>query len=293
MFERLINDINKKAKEKQDTVILDLPNNTIFNNNLLFLNIENGNIDRMEDSKLYDMIRMSYHELLERIFNTKDIVYIKAFTNPKLLQVLIQVMSDVVVSYSDKIYCNKLAYDYITLDNHDNYIKSLLLSLARVVNKDLLPGLLGIGLDQDLATCLTIARFSSFDIRINVKRVNFIIMTQSGMTEQKVVYIFEKLYDSFTSVFETSMFETLDEEQEWITDEIKENFSTISLVLLDILSNMETKNILYVLETYAKDWELVHDCKPVRFNINNISDDYIRIKNVFPILKQRGIKLPE
>jgi len=265
-----------------------------INNSVLFDAIENNKLDSISDSDLYKMVCGAHLELFRRIMS-KDSRYVTSVLNVKLLNVLIQVATNIPLSLEERICCNKIVYDYMTYEGADEFMKGLVLSLAKAINKDIIPGLCGLGLDVNLAIFLACARFSSTDIAVCVKRVNFIIITQPSvvMSEQIILNIFEKLYDKFTEVFETCMLETINNEEEWVTDDMDENFSRISLVLLDILNVMPSQSIIHVLRSYCDDYELLHAGSPVRFDITNIAaGDYGRILECIAFLQGSGKKFP-
>lgn len=277
----------------QPSVDVNLLNYAGINNSVLFDAIENDRLDSVSDSDLYKMVCGAHLELFRRIMS-QDSRYVTSVLNVKLLNVLIQVATNIPLSMEERICCNKIVYDYTTYEGADEYMKGLVLSLAKAINKDIIPGLCGLGLDVNLAIFLACARYSSMDISVCVKRVNFIIITQPSiiMTEQMILNIFEKLYEKFTEVFETCMLEVLDDEAEWVTESIDENFSTINLVLLDILNVMPAQSIIHVLRSFCDDYELLYKDHPVRFNIKNISGDYYRITECIEYLESIGKKIP-
>lgn len=278
----------------QPAVDVNLLNSAAINNAVLFNAIENGNLDSISDSDLYKMVCGAHLELFRRIMS-QDSRYVTSVLNIKLLNILIQVATNLPLSMEERICCNKIVYDYMTYEGANDHMKGLVLSLAKAINKDIIPGLCGLGLDVNLSVFLACARFSSADTSVCVKRVNFIIITQPSivMTEQMILGIFEKLYDKFTEVFETCMLEVLDSDAEWVNDNIEENFSTINLVLLDILNVMPTQSIIHVLRSYCDDYDLLHKGAPVRFDISAIAiGDYGRIVNCIDYLVSIGKKIP-
>lgn len=292
IFGKFVADVNNAGI--QPTVDVNLLNYAGINNSVLFDAIENGTLDSLSDSDLYKMVCGAHLELFRRIMS-KDSRYVTSVLNVKLLNILIQVATNIPLSMEERICCNKIVYDYMTYEGADEYMKGLVLSLAKAINKDIIPGLCGLGLDINLCIFLACARFSSMDISVCVKRVNFIIITQPKiiMTEQMILSIFEKLYDKFTEVFETCMLETMDGSEDWVTEEIEENFSTINLVLLDILNVMPSTSIIHVLRSYCDDYDLLHKGEPVRFDITNIAvGDYYRILDCIEHLKRLGKTIP-
>lgn len=287
-----VDDVMAKSKEKT-FVDININNDPVINASL-FEQMLSSDIESISDSYLYQVIKASYKDILKGIFERKDTNYLVTFTNPKFLSVLNQVMNTIQIEHDERMACNKLAYDYLTLSHSDDYIRTLLFTLSKTVNKYYIPGLIGIGLSENLASYLALARFSSHDDIINTKRVNFIIMTTSSniMTEQRIVDIYSKLFDSVTPLFEGTMFDYLNDEEDWVTDEIELVFSTISLAVLAILNSLPTNMIIKVLESYNIDNQLLHSDEPKRFSLRSISGEYYKIVNAIEFLEQKGIRLP-
>ena len=287
-----VDDVMAKSKEKT-FVDININNDPVINASL-FEQMLSSDIESISDSYLYQVIKASYKDILKGIFERKDTNYLVTFTNPKFLSVLNQVMNTIQIEHDERMAYNKLAYDYLTLSHSDDYIRTLLFTLSKTVNKYYIPGLIGIGLSENLASYLALARFSSHDDIINTKRVNFIIMTTSSniMTEQRIVDIYSKLFDSVTPLFEGTMFDYLNDEEDWVTDEIELVFSTISLAVLAILNSLPTNMIIKVLESYNIDNQLLHSDEPKRFSLRSISGEYYKIVNAIEFLEQKGIRLP-
>jgi len=284
MFE----DFNKehRVKKYQSLNILDNP---ILNSSLLREKLEH--IDTLSDRELFMLVRDSFDSVLKQIFSNKDQDYLKIITNTKFLIALHQVVSNINLNHTQRIQCNKLAYDYFTSENNDPYIKQLFFALSKSVNREIIGALCSIGLGEDLASYLALARSSSEKEIINVKRLNFIIVSSSVdiMTEQMIIRIYEKLFDSVTPLFEGIMFDGLDMDDEYISESMNLIYSTISLAILEILNNMPSQDIRKVLISYQGDYEaLYHQTKP-RFQVSAISGDYMRILNVIDTLKEEKI----
>ena len=293
MFEKFISDINNKPEEEK--FVLDLTKNPTINKEFLRYQLNNS-LDNIPDAELFNLVKETYPHILETIMDNNDAQYIDAFMNPKFLSVFIQVLSGVQLDLLQRTCCNKLAYDYFTLKNNDRYIKQLFYSLSKMVNRDIIPSLLSLGIPENLAIQIALARYSSTKETVNVKRVNFIITTSPKeiMTLQTIIWIYEKLFDSFTPIFEGTMFDVYDDEEEWVTDDIMEIYSTISLAVLEILNNMPSVNIRKVLISYTGDFETLHSKKlsSYRFSMSALSGDYERINNVVEALKAERIYVP-
>ncbi len=275
-----------RIKKYQSLNILDNP---ILNSSLLREKLHH--IEKLSDRELFLLVRDSFDSVLKQIFSNKDNDYLKIMTNTKFLIALHQVVSNINLNHTQRMQCNKLAYDYFTSENNDSYIKQLFFALSKSVNREIIGALCSIGLGEDLASYLALARSSSEKEIINVKRLNFIIVSSSVdiMTEQMIIRIYEKLFDSVTPLFEGIMFDGLDMDDEYVSESMNLIYSTISLAILEILNNMPSQDIRKVLISYQGDYEaLYHQTKP-RFQVSAISEDYIRILNVIEALKEEKI----
>lgn len=295
MLEEYVSNIIVKEKEEKK-INFSFADSAIFNPSIYKDKIKN--IDIMSDKELFDLINSSYTSLLDELVKGNDPSYVDIFTNQKFLTVFIRVMSNVTLNDEYRLYCNKLAYDYIALkkEGKDENVKNLLLLLSKVVNKDLLPALLGLGIPDKVASYLILCRYSSRKEIVNVKRLNF-MMVGSGLvelfTEQTIVYIYEKLFKSFTLLFEGTMF---DVDTIGFSENMDEIYSTISLAVLDLLENMTTDNIRKVLISYEGDYKALYSTpgvKTIRFSMYSVNKtDYPRINNVLDLLQNEGIYIP-
>ena len=91
-----------------------------------------------------------------------------------------------------------------------------------------------------------------------------------------------------------STFFVYDDEEEWVTEEIMEIYSTISLAVLLILNNMTSDKIRKVLISYTGDYNALYsgNSNSYRFSMKAISTDYSRIIDVVEALKEEGIYVP-
>lgn len=292
MFEKLIKDIN--SQPKQEMIKIDMTKNPLVNRT--FFKDYINDIDNIQPVDLYNLIKETHKSILSDIMTHNDTQYIDVFTNSRFLSTLIQVLGSVTLDYEERICCNKLAYDYFTVRNNDPYIKELFYTLSKIVNRDLIPTLVAIGIPENTASQLVMARYSSNREITNVKRVNFIISMGSKeiMTEQNIVYIYETLFDRFSPLFIGTMIDVYNDEEEWVTEDIMEIYSTISLVVLLILNNMPSDKIRKVLIAYAGDFYALYNTKPnaYRFSMNSLSADYSRITYVVEALKLEGTYVP-
>lgn len=258
-------------------------------------------IDNISDYDLYELIKINYNQILKEIFRKENADLVKIITNTRFLSIFIQVINCINISEEERIYCNKMAYDYITMPNISNnkvdeHVKQLFISLSNSVNKHVLPGLLSLGLDEQLASMLAICRFSSMKEFVNVRRINHIMICSDPtvMTSQNIIYIYEKLFDKFTDLFIATMYDVYDDvELEAISYNASEIYSNISLAIVDILNSMTSVDIRKVLLAYGMDYALDMNRK-IRFSINTLAQcDYNRIYQIVDnLLVYEGINVP-
>ena len=263
-------------------VSFDSFNAAQFKNNIV------GCVHTMDDYTLCTFLKNNIEALCQDIMKEQIAPYASHFQNEKFVNALIKAISSIPINNDIVVACNRVIYDYFTLENADKRIKQLYLTIAKIVNKNIINSLLSIGLDDDTASNLAICRHSSMNEKTNVKRLNFTIYFKDSemMTEQKIVWIYEKMFDRVSDLFQAIMFETYTPQQEEVFNHnFPENYSTVSLAILCILNNMRSVDIRRVLLGYHSEWE--YKGKPrVRFSLHALSNDYSRIINVVESLAQ-------
>lgn len=298
MFEEyyasIVKEDSYKEKHQEPKFTMEYNSSVVSNPEILAMELDNVSV--VDQNKLYDSISKGWRTILDADFVERHKVTIaNAFTNEKFVVLFSQVMSQVELNPFQRVMCNKLVYDYLTLNHEkDIHIQSLLYNLGITINKDIIPGLMGIGLDSNTASNIAIARFSTDKETLAVKRVNVIIVNSpiEVMTEQMIVNIYQKLYDHLVPLFEGIMFDKWDEDNFQEAEDCEELYGLINLALLDILNDMPDDMIYHILSQYAKDKEYVHLNTPVRFNIHSISSDYSRIINMIDLYEKDGKLLP-
>lgn len=252
------------------------------------------NCVNMNDYDLCIFLKNNIEKLCEDIMRGDINSYAGHFQNDKFISALTKAISSIPITNDIIVACNRIIYDYFTLDNADKYIKQKYLVISKIVNKDLISSLMTIGLDEDTASNLAICRHSSVNEKTNVKRLNFTIYFKDSevMTEQRIVWIYEKMFDRISDLFQAIMFEVYTPQQEEVFNaNFPENYSTVSLAILCILNNMTSNNIKRVLLGYNTEWEYKGK-PPVRFSMRALSNDYSRINNVVESLAQEGVFIP-
>lgn len=223
-----------------------------------------------------------------------DISYAPVLRNMRFIDIFSKVINSVPIDYQVQIAVNKLSYDYFTSENPDSEIKRMYLNMSKAVNLHYINQLVGLGLDENTASNLALCRFSSSNEKTNVKRLNFTIQCKDPiiMTDQMVVWIYEKLFSRIYDLFEATMFEVYTaQQQKDFGDDFMEIYGTVGLAVLIILNNMTSENIRKVLLAYSTSWE--YSKYPMtRYSLHNLSGDYSRISRIVDIMTAEGYKIP-
>lgn len=291
MFEKYVLKLQERPKEETKlNLSMNIYNNPMISKNALKERLYN--FQNYDDQETYVTILGSISMILKEIFtNTNDSKYdyLKLITNKRFLTIFIKAVDSygTKLTYDEKIRCNKLAYECLINEETDPEIRSLFFSLSKVVNKESVSLLTSIGIPEKLADYFALARYSSQKEVVNVKRLNFLLMNSDPklINLQMIIYIYEKLFDHVLPLFEGIMTDSIDDDADYMTDDMWLIYSNISLAILEIINNMPSEMIMGVLRAYNETYyKLYGNVKP-RFNINGISDDYIRILRCLEILK--------
>lgn len=282
---------------------LNSVDNTSQPNNLITFDISNFETESIRNKIIYNDFS---DEIEQMIFIKNNIdtiaqdilengaVYSNILVNENFINSFTRAINSISITYTIKLMCNKVAYDYFTCDNQDNNIKQKYLEICKVVNKDTINKLICIGLDCNTACNLSLCRYSSMNERTNVKRLNFVIYFKDPciMDEQKIVYIYEKLFDRISDLFYATMFEVYSViEQDNFGENFSELYGTVGNCVLLILNNMTSEKIIQVLNGYNAEYEY-RGRPPIRFSLHALSNDYSRINKVVETLSESGVYIP-
>lgn len=290
-FDKFFNNKQQDIPNESINVI----NNPNMNKGLLDNIIDTGTLNNYTDEQLFNLLSNNLRGFLLNIFERKDQRYIKMIISDRFLRVLIQVVGSIEIDYMNMIYLNKLCYDYLTLDDQSkNFIISdLIYHLAKITNKKYIPILIGVGIPEKIACYIVLSRYSTNNEFVNVTRMNFVILTANiNFTEQMIVDVYQNLFDRVSQLFEATMLDVIDTNEQWYTEEIDERYSLITLALLDILNSLPSDAIRRVLDDYVKVYHISYQGKETRCNLRSLSSDYERIRVIAEDMISKGIKLP-
>jgi hypothetical protein len=290
-------------EERKNSMVKILPmNRPAFDETMLVRGIDS--VPDMDSAELRRYISINYYSILNGVFNGDSDKYLRCFQNTNFLDAFIDIISERKYFDNDEtIRLNNICYDYLTYDRskRDPKVADKMTIIANIVDRAKMPRLLGLGLSDSAAISLLIARYSNTSIEVVTKRVDFIMTIQpvEVMSKKMIIEIFRVLFnvmEDWIRVFPTIMVDVIpvrredDPSSRWVTDDIEEIDWAISLAALDILDYLPTEIIRKVLINYSEGMAMMP--KPKRFSMNNLSDDYYRIKNVIIGLKNEGIIVP-
>lgn len=287
MFEKYIVKSQEAPQEPVVNVGMNIRTNPLLNKEALRDTLYNFN--NYTDSQIFNVIKECLDIILLEIFKKDDNNrnYLNIITDSRFLSIFIRAVDATKLTYDQKIRCNKLAYDYMVSEHRDPEIERLFFTLSQVVNKESISLLTAIGIPENLADYMALSRFSSVKEEVNVKRLNFIIMSSDPklMTVQNIIYIYEKLFDRVLPLFEGTMTDSINDDADYMTDDMWLVYSCISLAVLEIVNNLPSEMIISLLRAYYETYTRYYGKITPRFNINSISDDFSRILSCLKLLK--------
>lgn len=282
----------------------------LFNNSVLFKNIEDR--DTMSDSELRYFIQHNFPAIMNNVFN-RDIgaKYIIAFQDVRFLDAFIDVIYRMQFFDADVIVkINLLVYHYITSSVKKPELIHRMVKLGSIVNSSKLIALKKFNMPENLENYLLIARYSDFDLRVCVKRVNLMIITSQQIlsllnidndfeaTDSAIEWLANLLIELYRReewnfVLPYFMLDVLpdadegDPNRQWITPEVEVIDSAMSLAVLKILDTMidDSGTLRSILISYAEGYRIMNSGRPVRFSFQSISDDYPRLRAAVKFLE--------
>ena len=302
MIKDIINQINASANGKEpERVPINIASNMFLNKDIFQYKMDH--LCDMDEQDLANLVKHSYKSILTHIYDKTDMSYLRVFSNEKFLKILIQVLS--AEPFLDFTYikcCNKLAYDYLTYSNADVKIRNLFFSLSKIVNRNFIYGLYDIKITDELASYLVLARFSSKDESINVKRMNFILLQQDSnfFDLQTIVRVYEKLFNKARDLFIhtiTDVYNFDDEMFVRMKEESPEKFKSFYNIyiaqtdaVITILNSMQFDEIIYILKEFFRYANYEHYTSDnIRYSLRSMAknQDNFRVVAALEILEQK------
>jgi len=227
--------------------------------------------------------------------------FVGIWTNKRFLKNFLEVISgnksvlnNIRTTYISTI--NKIAYDYyyeqfVNTDAWDHEVSELLINICNVVDYDFILPMSTI-VPMNVATFITLSRFSSFDKSEGIKRFNnMIIGCGIRLSIKDIIYIYSLFFSSgFSSLFNITM-TTSDPDIELKDPYMRENYDNMSFAIIHILNSIPSTEITIVLKKYSLYISFL-DKKISRFSFRNLAKDFDRINVVVESLLEDGFVVP-
>ena len=261
-----------------------------------------NNLDKLDQNSRISFVKANIDLISDQVANA-SCKYGNALYTPIFLDTYFKVLSNMPITALRRLAANRLAYIFKTnwkgkITTEDRALmNNLFYSIKRVVNNPYPQMLENVGIPPKEATELASDRFTSIDEIINAHRVNQVILYTRDpqlMTEQNIIYIYEKLFDQMRYLFMATMFDVHDNYEEQYDDEedaLYYIFANIGLAVLTMVNNMPMESIKQLIQIFVDKWNSLN--RPMtRFSLRTLSADYSRILTIVENMMQNGVYVP-
>lgn len=246
-------------------------------------------LDTMGDFKIREIIQYGDYLDYDNFNNPKTrSVFKQLWTNKRFLENLLVLLdrNKVFLNKARNLYMisiNKIIYDYYIAsmnEQKDSEIMNLLLKIADVMDYNFILKLSTIT-DTTSAKFLALSRFSSFDKRKCINRLNeFIMNIGYEFSIKNIIYIYQVFYDSnFSELFNATMLEVDNYNPE--NENSKKMYDNISYAIINILNSMAGEEMRITLKSYASYLMLINlnDNSSIRFSLKNLDPVFKRVSD--------------
>lgn len=244
-------------------------------------------LDTMGDFKIREIIQYGDYLDYDNFNNPKTrSVFKQLWTNKRFLENLLGLLerNKVFLNKARNLYMisiNKIIYDYYIAsmnEQKDSDIMNLLLKIADVMDYNYILRLSTIT-DTTSAKFLALSRFSSFDKRKCINRLNeFIMNIGYEFSIKNIIYIYQVFYDSnFSELFNATMLEVDNYNPE--NENSRKMYDNISYAIINILNSMAGEEMRITLKSYASYLMLINlnDNSSIRFSLKNLDPVFRRV----------------
>ena len=260
-------------------------------------------LDTMGDFKIREIIQYGDYLDYDNFNNPKTrSVFKQLWTNKRFLENLLVLLdrNKVFLNKARNLYMisiNKIIYDYYIAsmnEQKDSEIMNLLLKIADVMDYNFILRLSTIT-DTTSAKFLALSRFSSFDKRKCINRLNeFIMNIGYEFSIKNIIYIYQVFYDSnFSELFNATMLEVDNYNPE--NENSKKMYDNISYAIINILNSMAGEEMRITLKSYASYLMLINlnDNSSIRFSLKNLDPAFRRVsENVEYVSYTYSLNIP-
>ena len=260
-------------------------------------------LDTMGDFKIREIIQYGDYLDYDNFNNPKTrSVFKQLWTNKRFLENLLVLLdrNKVFLNKARNLYMisiNKIIYDYYIAsmnEQKDSEIMNLLLKIADVMDYNFILKLSTIT-DTTSAKFLALSRFSSFDKRKCINRLNeFIMNIGYEFSIKNIIYIYQVFYDNnFSELFNATMLEVDNYNPE--NENSKKMYDNISYAIINILNSMAGEEMRITLKSYASYLMLINlnDNSSIRFSLKNLDPVFKRVsENVEYVSYTYSLNIP-
>lgn len=278
--------LNQTIKEPVRDQKLSIADNIHINSDI----IKHIDPEQLSEKELFD-ICSDFNKISAMLFKDQDTM-LRLLANEKFVTVLTQVLYKMNLEEYQRIQICNTVYN-LQRQTNTKINHPLLVNLAKVVNKDVMPRIMELGFKEDLAAAICIARFSSSNSMEQIKRINWqIINVSEELITEPVIKTYEALgyFSKFTELFNGIMYNciiqnTLNETQQY-------NYSIISTALYEMLDGIPMELCYSLLRNFIWTRQFNGNL-PLRLNLNSCSEAYPRLLQVLNALKENeGLIVP-
>lgn len=278
--------LNQTIKEPVRDQKLNIADNIHINSDI----IKHIDPEQLSEKELFD-ICSDFNKISDMLFKDQETM-LRFLANEKFVTVLTQVLYKMNLEEFQRIQICNTVYN-LQRQTNVKINQPLLVNLAKVVNKDVMPRIMELGFKEDLAAAICIARFSSSNSMEQIKRINWqIINVSEELITEPVIKTYEALgyFSKFTELFNGIIYNcipqnTLNEKQQY-------NYSIISTALYEMLDGIPMELCYSLLRNFI--WvRNFNGNLPLRVNLNSCSEAYPRLLRVLYALKaNEGLIVP-
>jgi hypothetical protein len=258
-------------------------------------NVEKGSVSHAD---LVDMFGNNIDRYLDAVIYVQDIPEHRAalnmFRNNVCLTALIDALKDMKLRITGVQILNKAIYDYWMFEPDPKIVPNTYV-LGALINKKYVDRLISeVGISERWAVRYAVARFSTLDpATIGVKRLNYEIMSYSQddyMTTNRIIKIYNCLFDSMTALFEGIMFDVRPEKG--LSESENVIFIRITDALMQMMGQMSRAEICKVLKSYSSDYSVIRNNCPVRAKIADIGRMFPNIMECVSLIEEDRFFVP-
>lgn len=260
--------------------------------------------DNTSEEELFNVLSYKKYSILVWIRHAADREkYDKLYSSARFISALLHVYMDSPKPPVDDERVNVCGflYDALVFAKSTEYTKKLVYLFIEAIAKDEIDELDKLQiLDRNLCSFLVIAKYSTFNYLLEIRRINFALCTSyyKLFTPHELMRIYSVLCNkNFMDTFTASMKNMLlvyarKKKEKWVTDLAIQNDAVLDLAICMILESLEPADISRCLWAYWEAYRVKEAGKSVRQIVTNNPSYFVKIPIIMDELKSKGIYIP-